>query len=130
MMSVTTLCQAEPIFVVVSKSNPISQLTKMQVVDIYMGRYIIFPNGKPVTPLDLGGDSETKKNFYKLLVDKDIANINAYWARLLFSGRANPPETVDSIDVLLARVRTNDRLLAYVPEAEIDESVKIVFELK
>lgn len=77
--------------VVVNKNNAINTLSKREIIDIYMGRYLTFPDGEASKPLDLPAQSALKNDFYIQLVNKDEQKINAYWARLLFSGRAKPP---------------------------------------
>lgn len=124
------ICQADALVVVVNKDNPVDALSKTQVIDIFMGRYITFPDGNPVKPFDLGAELDVKRKFYQRLVNKDLAKINSYWARLLFSGRASPPESVDSMKLLLARVSDTKGALAYLPEASVDESVKVVYRLE
>jgi hypothetical protein len=42
------------VVVIVNLDNPINQLSREQVVDIYMGRYNHFPDGHAVAPIDMG----------------------------------------------------------------------------
>lgn len=115
--------------VVVNKESDVNQLTKTQVIDIFMGRYSTFPDGIPVKPLDLPANSNIKRDFYKKLVGKDLAKIDAYWARLLFSGRASPPSTVSNLEELMQVVTSNHGSLAYLPESKVTDSVKVVLRL-
>lgn len=80
----------DSLVVVVSTQNAIDNLDKKQLIDIFMGRFKSFPNGDSVTPIDYFAGSSQRKAFYELLVGKSERKINAYWSRLLFSGRATP----------------------------------------
>ena len=119
----------QDIVVVVSKANSISELSKREVIDIYMGRYITFPDGKSAKPLDLAKQSQLKNDFYLRLVDQNERKINAYWARLLFSGRAKPPESMASINEILSHLKMSESAIAYIPGSEVTDSVKVVYRL-
>ena len=115
--------------VVVNKENDIKTLSKREVIDIYMGRYLTFPNGANAQPLDLPAQSSLKNDFYLKLVNQDERKINAYWARLLFSGRAKPPEAVESVDDALKKIKISEFSIAYIPESELTDAVKVVYRL-
>ena len=119
----------QEIAVVVSKANNINELSKKEVIDIYMGRYITFPDGKSAKPLDLVEQSQIKNDFYLRLVNQSEQKINAYWARLLFSGRAKPPESVESIEEVFSHLEKYESAIAYIPEEEVTDSVKVVYKL-
>ena len=120
---------AQGLVVVVNKSNSINALSKREVIDIYMGRYITFPNGKKAKPFDLPAESQFKKDFYLELVNQNERKINAYWARVLFSGRAKPPESVESINEVLSHLQNSEFSIAYIPESEMTDDVKVVYRL-
>jgi hypothetical protein len=63
-------------------------------------------------------------------LNKTPAEINAYWARLIFSGKTRPPRVVDSVERMLHLVATRPGALAYVERSQVDARVKIVFELE
>lgn len=116
--------------VVVNPENPILSLTREQVVDIYMGRRLYFPDGNAAQPIDHPSDSRLRADFYRKLVDRSIPQINAYWARLQFTGRATPPGVMDSAGSVLKTVRQKREAIAYLESSEVDGKVKIVYRLK
>jgi hypothetical protein len=115
--------------VVVNKGNNIEALSKREVIDIYMGRYLTFPDGESAQPLDLPAQSQLKNEFYLKLVNQDERKINAYWARLLFSGRAKPPESAKSVDEALQKLQKSEFSIAYIPEDQLTDDVKVVYRL-
>jgi ABC-type phosphate transport system substrate-binding protein len=129
LMLVSWQSVATAFVVVVNKNNPIESLSKREVIDIYMGRFLTFPGGEHLQPLDLPSQSSLKNDFYVSLVNQDERKIKAYWARLLFSGRAKPPETVDSIAAILAKVEEINQAIAYIPAAAVTDNVKVVYRL-
>jgi hypothetical protein len=116
--------------VIVNPGNPVASLSRDQVVDIYLGRQLNFSNGNTALPIDLPPDAALRSGFYRGLVGKSVAQINAYWARLLFTGRATPPRVLSGVPAILKSVRENRDAIAYVNSDDVDGKVKIVFRLK
>lgn len=125
----TMSLKAEELVVVVNKNNTTNSLSKNEVIDIYMGRYITFPDGGNAKPLDLPSQSDYKNAFYLQLVKQTESKINAYWARLLFSGRAKPPESVSSVEEALQQLQNSEKVIAYIPESEMTDNLKVVYRL-
>lgn len=118
------------IVLIVHPDNPVKELSRDQIIKIYMGRNLTFPTGKPALPLDMSPSSHSRQQFYNLLVNKSVAEINAYWARLLFTGRATPPRPVADAETLLETVRENPAAIGYIDVDSIDNSVKVVAHVK
>lgn len=129
MLSTNQACQAK-VVVLVNPKNPIDKLSRAQVVDIYMGRFNNFPDGQPVSPLDQSPDSADRASFYQVRVGKTIAQVNAYWARLLFTGRVTPHRVLSDSVAVLNTVHLNKDSLAYVDSQVLDGKVKVVYRLK
>lgn len=113
-------------------ANPksgIERLKQDEVVNIFLGRYRRLPSGLTAEPLDQPADSEPKARFYRQLVGKSLAEINAYWARLMFSGKTLPPLSVASSDEAIQQVAARPGALAYVERAKADKRVIVVYEL-
>lgn len=114
---------------VANPQSGIERLTQDEVINIYLGRYRRLTSGVLAEPIDQPVDAEARTRFYRRLVNKSLAEINAYWARLVFSGKTRPPQVVESVDSMLRLVATQPGALAYVERAQADARVKIVFEL-
>ncbi|MVF13409.1 hypothetical protein FT643_14805 [Ketobacter sp. MCCC 1A13808] len=112
--------------VVVNAANPVEQLSSRELVDLYMGRNLYFPDGSLVLRLDQSPESATRITFYRELVDKSVAEVNAYWAKLLFTGRATPPQTVESAAGVLQAVQSNLNAIGYVDSEDLNGSVKVI----
>lgn len=113
-------------------ANPksgIARLSQDEVTNIYLGRYRRLASGVTAEPIDQPADSSLKASFYRQLVDKNLAEISAYWARLVFSGKTRPPRVVASEEEAVQFVSRNIDALAYVDKARVDGRVSIVFSL-
>ena len=86
-----SLAARADLVVVVNADNPTPALSREEVIHIFLGRYRQFPSGQGAEPYDQPTDSPERNLFYERLVGKSQAQINAYWARLTFTGRTRPP---------------------------------------
>jgi ABC-type phosphate transport system substrate-binding protein len=129
--------RAETVVVVANAQGSVGQLTREEVINVFMGRYRKLPDGSAAVPLDLDPDSPVRKAFYRRLLGKSLEEINAYWARLVFAGRTTPPvETAGPADVL-ARVAENPHAIGYVDRSYLagadhgnpGRGVRVVFSL-
>lgn len=114
--------------VIVSATSPVEHLSRDDVINIFMGRYRKLPDGSMAYPLDVNDESPERREFYKKLLDKSIAEINAYWSRLMFSGRTTPPKSLPAQDVLDTVARAPGTV-GYVDRGKVRSSVKVVYEL-
>ncbi|MGV8836785.1 hypothetical protein [Cellvibrio sp.] len=120
--------QAE-ILVIVNAQNSVSTLEKKQVMDLFMGRVSAFPNGQSAETLDLKTGTPLRAHFYKTLTGKNEAQVDAYWATLIFAGRMSPPKQLADEQTLIAEVARNTGAIAYVTRQALPKNVKIVTEL-
>lgn len=120
---------ASEILVIVHPDNPADRLTRDQVVDLYMGRRADFPDGLPARPIDLDAGSPLRASYYQRLVGKTVAQVNAYWARLLFTGRMTPPPSLPDSERVIAAVQKNPGAIGYIDSRNLDDRVKVVFQL-
>ena len=122
---------AEPdITIIANSNNELGSITRKQVADIYMGRITSLPNGSIPLPLDYQGDSAVRTRFYQSITGKNMAQINAYWARLSFTGQANPPRRLADKAVIIQVVGKNPGALGYVDTITPDTNVTPVMTIK
>ncbi|MDA8621586.1 hypothetical protein N9L48_02970 [Psychrosphaera sp.] len=132
--SVATPCHADVdmdrLVVVTSIKNPISSMEKEQLIDLFMGKYVAFPNGTLAAPLDVGGKNTIKSEFYRNLVGLPLARVNSYWSRLKFTGSAIPPEQVNNIEEIQRRVEQQSNVVAYLYQSQLTENMKVVYQFE
>ena len=123
------LAAAELVLIANPKSG-ITQLGKDDVVNIYLGRYRRLPSGLTAEPVDQPADSELRARFYRQLVGKNMTEINAYWARLRFSGDVLPPHALPNYRAVVDAVRRNPKGIGYVDAGTATDAVRVVLRLK
>jgi hypothetical protein len=114
--------------VAVRSDSEIGTLSKNEVIDIFLGRFRQLPSGQRAEPLDDSTHSPEKQAFYLALINKTSAEINAYWARLLFSGRVTPPRAMDNQEKILDELIRNPRAIGYLDKSKVDRRLRVVFE--
>lgn len=115
--------------VVTHPHTGVAQFSQAELINIYLGRYRRLASGKVAEPLDLPATSEARALFYRRLVGKGLPEINAYWSRLVFSGKTHPPTLVQDSDEALRRVAAQPGTIAYVERHKVDARVVVVYEL-
>jgi hypothetical protein len=116
--------------VVVNARNGVAAMTRNEVINIFFGRNRQFFNGVEATPVDLDDAHPRRTEFYKLLVGKDIAEINAYWSRQIFTGRMQAPPRLSSTEEVIKWVVANPGGIGFVELPRADARVRVVYELK
>jgi ABC-type phosphate transport system substrate-binding protein len=127
-MACSTLAWGD-LLLIVNNSNPIASLEPKQVVDIFMGRATAFPNQQPAHTIDVANANNLRATFYKSLTGKNEAQVDAYWATLVFAGRMSPPEKLPNEAAVIKAVKNNPAAIGYVSRQTLPAGVKIVMEL-
>lgn len=117
------------IAVVVALDSPLQQLTAREVSDIYLGR-LKATAGEKLLVLDQPREGALRERFFKQVNGMDLRRLNAYWARLQFSGETQPPLSLDDNQNVLAMIRRNRHAIGYVEASAVDKSVRTVLTLK
>ena len=126
-LSSTSFVTSSELVLVVNKDNPTATLSRSQVIDLYMGKYVAFPDGAKAVPVDIEDDIETRTKFYDSLVGMPLARVNAYWSKVKFSGRARPPTQQKDEQAILNFVMETENAIAYVHESSVTGDVKVVY---
>lgn len=110
--------------VIVNPANPMKEISKTQLVAIYMGKMTNFEGSGAIRPVDYTDSSGLKKDFYERFLDKDIEKTKRYWVKIIFSGSGSPPKALDKPSQVLGFVAENDGGIGYIPKEMVDGSVK------
>lgn len=123
------MASASEIVVIVNPRSGVDKLSRDEAINIFLGRSRQLPSGLPAQPVDLPATHPDKAGFYRLLVNKELPEINSYWARLVFSGRTPPPLQAASTEELLEIVGKTPGAIGYLERSRIDARVKVALEL-
>lgn len=118
------------VVVITHPDSPVQQMTPGQVSDLYLGRLRSLPDGNAVRLLELPRDCDLRARFFQLLNGMSLKQVNAYWARLQFSGQILPPPALPDGKTVLKEVRSGRATIGYLDASEADDTVRIVLRLK
>jgi ABC-type phosphate transport system substrate-binding protein len=111
---------------VVSAKSSITGLSVNQLADIFLGRVSRFPDGTPAVPVDLADGSMERDQFYAKVAGKTPAQIKAYWSKVIFTGRGQPPKAVQNDRDMKQYVAANIDAIGYIDSAMVDDSVRVL----
>jgi ABC-type phosphate transport system substrate-binding protein len=117
---------AEDVVPVVSAKSHVKDLNADQVADIFLGKTSRFPDGTQAVPIDQSEDSPARDKFYAQFTGKSPAQMKAYWSKIIFTGRGQPPRQVAGSAEAKKLVAQNPNAIAYIDAKLVDDSVRVV----
>ena len=117
-------------YLIVHAANPQPALTQREAVGMFMGRNRAFHSGEVAQVYDLPRDSTQRAEFYQRLTGMGPAQINSYWARLMFSGQTMPPYAVQDEAAMVAVVKSNANAIGWVRKEPNDKALRVLLVLK
>ncbi len=114
--------QAE-IVVVVNPANPASRMFTEQAAQFFLGKSNQF------TPIDQGKESAIRRDFYQKATGKTLAQVEAVWAKIEFSGKGTMPKSFGSDAAVKKAVAADPSAIGYIEKASVDDSVKVLLTL-
>ncbi len=113
---------AEPV-VIVNPGADIERLDAKHIGAIFMRR----DADHALEPFDQVHGNAIRKAFYEGVLNKTENQINAYWARLLFTGKGMPPKALDDDAAVKQRVASDVKAVGYIDSSALDDTVKLVY---
>ena len=118
-------------YAIFSLNNDFKQLSKSKARMLFRGKAKSL-QGKRIELSDWPSNTENRQAFYQMLLGKDQAQMNAYWAGLSFSGKARPPKEMKSasIEELLQWLAQKDTRIGYAPLDALPDHVNVLYVIK
>lgn len=106
--------RAQAVQVVVNAENPVESLTRQQVADLFLRKTRSWPGGLVALPVDHRRGAPLRERFSVALLGRGAREVEAYWQKLVFTGRAVPPVEKSGDRAVLAFVRAHPGAIGYV----------------
>ena len=129
LMALALPVQAD-IAVVVHPSSTLKELSREQVSDLYLGRLVSSVALHAPQLFDQPRESDLRRRFFTQLNGMDVLRLNAYWARLQFSGDKQPPLALDGSREVLSMVANNRNAIGYIDAEAVTGNVRVILRLK
>ncbi len=118
---------AQSFVVVAGETSPLSSMSKYDISNVYLDKTREV-SGIAIEPLDLKEWTSVKNDFYRDVIKKNASQLNAYWARKLFTGRGKPPRNFKDIRSLSHFLQKNPKAIAYMPASAVARyPVKVLY---
>jgi len=121
---------ASELVVIVSSRSAAPMLRSDQVAAIFLGQSAQLPDGAVIAAIDQPVGSNTRDEFYERVASKSPALLKAYWSKLLFTGRGQPPREVAGNAAVKKLVADTPGLIGYIERSALDASVRPVLVLR
>lgn len=121
-LTLSAIAHAE-LVVIAHPGLSVDSLTHSQVSRIFFNQANRFPDGTPASPLDVSDAS--RDQFIRQVLNKTPQQVEKYWARMIFTGRARPPREVGP-DEVKKMVTQTPGAISYLDEEKVDKSVKAI----
>ncbi len=116
--------QAE-IAVVVHPSNT-QTLTDSDIKNLFTGRQKSFPDGSPAIILNLPSGDPTQSAFNTNALGRSDAQLKAFWSKMMFTGKGNPPKEVENSQ-MLQLIAENPSMVGVIEASQATAAVRVVF---
>lgn len=118
---------AQSVQIVVHAENPVVTLSREQVSEFFLKKRRSWPHGSSVVPVDQRRGSALRDRFSQSLLGLRSRDVESYWQKLIFTGRAVPPSEMPSDSAILEFVRTHPGAIGYVSTgARLGPGVKAI----
>jgi len=118
------------VVVVAHPSVKDSSISKEDAAKVFLGKSNKLPSGTAVVPIDQEEDSTVRVAFHEKVTDKNASQLTAYWSRLVFTGKGQPPKTVMDDEEVKDLVANNPNIVGYMDKASVDSTVKVLYTAK
>lgn len=115
-----------PFVVVVNKANPLKTITVVELRRVFMKQTRMWPHAESVVPVDWDATSPIRELFSKQVLARSVREMGDYWVQQGITQGLVPPSTQRSTRAILRFVASVPGAIAYVPPAEVDDTVAVV----
>jgi ABC-type phosphate transport system substrate-binding protein len=112
--------------VIVNKNNQLESLSAAKIKVIYLRKISRWPWGAEIMPVDLSAKTALRTTFVESVLNISPHELDVYWIDQRVSRSLSPPTQVPSVKAAKALVAANPGAVAYIPQSEVDDSVRVI----
>ncbi|WP_394242396.1 hypothetical protein [Vibrio astriarenae] len=114
-------------YAIISFNPDLEPLSVSKAKKLYRGKTKKL-QGKKIELSDWPEGANVRKDFYQELLGKTVAQMNAHWASLSFSGKARPPKVVgDNASSVIEWLDDDKSRIGYVPLNEVPSNANVIY---
>lgn len=116
--------QAEIALIVHPSNN--AELDADYFQKIYTGKLASLPDGEAVLAYNFDESNPLRQQFDEKVLRRQTQQIQALWAKLVFTGKGTPPTVVADPAEVIKAVAADVTAIGYVDASAVDASVKVI----
>ena len=124
LMSACSFSAFAGVTVIVNTGNA-NAIDQDEIKKIYLGKSKSFADGVKVNSVNQNGNSIADE-FNDKVVGKSSSQLNAYWSKLVFTGKGTPPEKLDYDQAVIDFVSSNADAIGYIDSSKVNDAVKVI----
>ncbi|QDQ27756.1 phosphate ABC transporter substrate-binding protein [Chitinimonas arctica] len=117
---------AEDWLLVADGKSKLGKLSPEQAASLYLGALAEIPGAGRVIPLDQAETSMLYLQFHATVTRKTPAQRLAYWSKMLFNGKGEPPRQLSNSQEVIKLLRGNPSMIGYIEKSALDGSLKVL----
>ena len=126
LLQLTFIQQAYADIAVIVHPENRSVINQDMIQNLFMGRSHHFSNGAKATPVNQQDNSSIRKEFELKALGRADYQMKQYWSKLIFTGKAIPPATLNNDQDIIEFVSTNKDAIGYINAQTSSPGVKVI----
>jgi hypothetical protein len=106
--------------IVVNPQNPATRMFPSQAAQFFLGGSVMF------TPVEQPENSPLRAEFYKKVLEKEPAQVQAIWSKIVFTGKGKQPKELKNSKEVKKAVSEGVNTIGYIDKADVDDTVKVI----
>jgi len=111
--------------VIVHPSNT-DALDKSTISRLFLNKAKTFPNGTQANAVALADDQAATDEFNNKVLNKSTAQLTAFWSKLVFTGKGQPPKVLPNDAAVISTVASNPGAIGFIDAGAVNDSVRVV----
>ena len=116
--------QAQSVDVIVHPDTAVTSISRAELSKIFLKRLRTWSDRTPAVPVDQVPHSPVRDEFTRWIHRRSVVNVEVYWKRLIFSGRAVPPLEIATDAEVIEFVRSTPGAVGYVQRTTVLPGVR------
>ena len=117
------------ISVITNPNNSITEIDINTLKKLYLGKRKSFEDGTTAIVFEQDESSPVRDLFHSKVTNKSASQLKAYWSSMMFTGKAQPPESAGDDSGVISKVSSIPNAVGYVDSGSVNDSVKVILTI-
>ena len=113
------------IVIIVNKNNT-NSIDSKSLKRIFLAKEKRFADGLEARPINQASSQSIRREFDDKYINRTSAQVKAYWAKLVFTGKGTPPLDLQSDAAVISTVETDQSAIGYIDSASVTAQVRVI----